>query len=210
MNPRIKKLPVVWDPLLRLFHWSLAFFFVIAYLFESDRLNTHSHAGYTVTLLVLFRVVWGVIGSRHARFSDFVAPPRRVVVYLQQLFKRTAKRHIGHNPAGSAMILALLASLLITSLSGMCLFAMEGSGPLANTFVSSWPGTVLEGVHEFFSDFTVVLIVVHIVGVLLTSLLHKENLTKAMFSGSKRPHADAQTSHIMEKTFESDASSDSA
>ena len=167
MNPRIKKLPVVWDPLLRLFHWSLAFFFVIAYLFESDRLNTHSHAGYTITLLVLFRVVWGVIGSRHARFSDFVARPSRVVVYLQQLFKRTAKRHIGHNPAGSAMILALLASLLITSLSGMCLFAMEGSGPLANTFVSSWPGTVLERVHEFFSDFTVVLIIVHIVGVLL-------------------------------------------
>ncbi|MCZ6619835.1 MAG: cytochrome b/b6 domain-containing protein [Gammaproteobacteria bacterium] len=181
---------MVWDPLLRLFHWSLVFFFFLAYLFESDQLNLHGHAGYTVLLLLLFRLVWGVIGSRHARFSDFVVSPANSFLYLKQLFSGTANRHIGHNPAGSAMILVLLISLLITAFSGTCLFAMEGSGPLANTFVSSWPGHVVEEVHEFFSNFTLILIIVHVVGVLLTSLLHKENLTKAMITGEKRRNPD--------------------
>ncbi len=148
----------------------------------------HGHAGYTVTLLILFRLLWGVMGPRHARFSDFVATPSTMLIYLKQLFSGTAKRHIGHNPAGAAMILALLISLSITALSGMCLFAMEGSGPLAYTFVSSWPGGVLEETHEFFSNFTLILIIVHVIGVLLTSLRHKENLTKAMITGVKQLH----------------------
>ena len=76
MNHQTKKPPVVWDPLLRVFHWTLAFFFFLAYLFESNELGMHSHAGYTVTLLILFRLVWGVIGPRHALFSDFLTPPR--------------------------------------------------------------------------------------------------------------------------------------
>ena len=181
---------MVWDPLLRLFHWSLAFFFFLAYFFESDRLAMHGHAGYTVALLIMFRLLWGVMGPRHARFSDFVVPPYRVFAYLGQLFSRTAKRHIGHNPAGAGMILALMISLSITAFSGMCLFAMEGSGPLANTSVSSWPGDLLEELHEFFSNFTLILIIVHVVGVLLTSLLHRENLTKAMITGEKRPEQD--------------------
>jgi len=190
MNAPAKKPPVVWDPLLRTFHWSLAFFFFLAYLFESDKLGMHSHAGYTVTLLVLFRLVWGFIGPRHALFTDFVTPPGQVYIYLRQLFYRTAKRHVGHNPVGAAMILTLLVSLLITAFTGMCLFAMEGSGPLVNTFVSSWPGQVLEDIHEFFSNFTLVLIIVHVVGVLLTGLLHKENLIKAMITGEKQPDLD--------------------
>ncbi|MCZ6854378.1 MAG: cytochrome b/b6 domain-containing protein [Gammaproteobacteria bacterium] len=189
MNPQTSKTSVVWDPLLRLFHWSLAFFFVIAYLFESDELGMHSHAGYTVTLLVLFRLVWGLIGPTHALFSDFLAPPGRVYTYLRQLFRRTATRHIGHNPAGAAMIMVMLISLLVTAFTGMCLFAMEGSGPLVNTFVSSWPGHVLEDIHEFSSHFTLIMIIVHIVGVLLTSLVHKENLIKAMITGTKPPDA---------------------
>jgi len=190
MNHQTKKPPVVWDPLLRVFHWTLAFFFFLAYLFESDKLGMHSHAGYTVTLLILFRLVWGVIGPRHALFSDFLAPPGKVYTYLKLLFYRTAKRHIGHNPAGAAMILLLLFTLLITAFTGMCLFAMEGSGPLANTFVSSWPGHVVEDIHEFFSNFTLVLIIVHVVGVLLTGLVHKENLIKAMITGEKLPDLD--------------------
>ncbi len=181
---------MVWDPLLRVFHWTLAFFFFLAYLFESNELGMHSHAGYTVTLLILFRLVWGLIGPRHALFSDFLTPPGKVYAYLKQLCYRTAKRHIGHNPAGTGMILLLLITLLITAFTGMCLFAMEGSGPLANTFVSSWPGDIVEDVHEFFSDFTLVLIIVHVVGVLLTGLVHKENLIKAMITGEKRPDLD--------------------
>ena len=142
--------------------------------------------------------MWGVIGSRHARFSDFVVSPANSLLYLKQLFSGTANRHIGHNPAGSAMILVLLISLLITAFSGTFLFAMEGSGPLANTFVSSWPGHVVEEVHEFFSNFTLILIIVHVVGVLLTSLLHKENLTKAMITGEKRRDPDLSSNCVGE------------
>ncbi len=185
LNPQEKKLPIVWDPLVRLFHWSLFFFFFLAYL-EDDWLSLHGHAGYTVMLLVLFRLIWGVIGTRHARFTDFVTTPAVAIIYLKQLFSRTAERHLGHNPAGTAMILLLLILMIITGFSGMSLFALEGSGPLANTFVASWPGYVLADVHEFFANFTLIAVIVHIVGVLLTSLVHKENLPGTMITGRKR------------------------
>ena len=177
----------VWDPLVRLFHWSLTLFFCLAYFLEGEWLSMHSHAGYTVFLLVVFRLVWGVIGPTHARFSDFITTPGTAITYLKQLLNGTAKRYVGHNPAGSAMIFALLISLSITTLSGMALFATQGSGPLAATFVASWPGHVLADIHEFFTDFTLLLVIVHMGGVLLTSVRHKQNLTRAMITGSKRP-----------------------
>ena len=186
LQPETDEAIEVWDPLVRLFHWSLTAFFCLAYFLEGEWLNMHSHAGYTVFLLVVFRIVWGVIGPRHARFSDFVSPPGTAIAYLKQLVNSTAKRHIGHNPAGSAMIVALLITLSVTTLSGMALFATEGSGPLAATFVAFWPGHVLAEVHEIATDFTLVLVIVHLAGVLLTSLRHKENLTRAMITGSKR------------------------
>ena len=177
--------PVIWDPLLRIFHWSLTFFFLLAYLLEGDWLSLHSHAGYTVLLLVLFRVVWGVIGVTYARFSNFSTSPREIVVFLRQLMGGQAGSYVGHNPAGAAMIFALLVSLSITAFTGICLFAVEGSGPLANTLVSFLPGQLLENVHEFFADFTLVLVAVHIIGVFLTSFVYKENLTRAMITGVK-------------------------
>ena len=177
---------MVWDPLVRIFHWSLAFFFFLAYLLEGDRLNLHSHAGYTVALLVVFRLIWGIIGTRHALFSGFITSLARSLLYIRQLLSGTAESYMGHNPAGAVMILALLTSLLITAFSGMSLFAMEGSGPLAGTFISAWPGHLVEEIHEFFADFTLFLVVVHIGGVLFTSLRHRENLTKAMITGRKR------------------------
>ena len=187
MHPEPKEATVVWDPLVRLFHWSLAIFFCLAYFLEGEWLSMHSHTGYTVFLLVLFRVIWGTIGPRHAKFADFVTSPRASVVYLKQLLNGTAKRHIGHNPAGSAMIVALMITLSITALSGMALFATEGSGPLAATSIASWPEGVLAEIHEYFTDFTLVLVIVHMGGVILTSVRHKENLTRAMITGSKRP-----------------------
>jgi len=187
MHPEPKEGTVVWDPLVRLFHWSLAIFFCLAYFLEGEWLSMHSHVGYTVFGLVGFRLVWGVIGPTHALFADFVTPPGVAASYLKQLINGTAKRYIGHNPAGSAMILALMIALSITALSGMVLFAIQGSGPLAATFVASWPGDVVAEIHELFTDVTLVLVIVHLGGVLLTTVRYKENLTRAMITGEKRP-----------------------
>jgi cytochrome b len=175
----------VWDPLVRLFHWSLAGFFFLAYFLENDWPALHSHAGYTVALLVMFRIFWGFIGSKHARFSDFVASPARLLTYLQALQQRSSQPATGHDPAGAVMILLLLSGLLVTTLSGMSLFAMEGSGPLAGTFVSTLPGAVMVDVHLFFTDFCLALIVLHVVGVLVMSVLTRQNLIVAMISGRK-------------------------
>ena len=137
MSPQITKELVVWDPLIRIFHWSLTFFFFLAYLLEGDWPALHSHAGYTVALLIIFRMVWGMIGSMHARFSDFITTPSIALTYFKRLLTSKNETYIGHNPAGAAMILALMTCLLITAFSGISLFAMEGSGPLANTIGSN-------------------------------------------------------------------------
>ncbi len=176
----------MWDLFLRIFHWSLAFFFLLAYFLVTDRLRLHGHAGYTVALLVLFRVLWGVIGSRQARFVDFVVWPWKSMRYLVLLLRGRANSYLGHNPAGAAMIVALLACVLLTSLSGVALFALEGSGPLANTFVANWPGDLLAGVHEFSANLSLALVVIHVIGVVYSSYIYRENLIKSMITGKKK------------------------
>jgi cytochrome b len=177
---------MVWDPLVRVFHWLLVCSFTLAYLLEGDWLKLHVHAGYTVALLVLFRILWGFIGFGFARFSEFVVRPRETLDYLQQLGARTAKRFVGHNPAGAIMIVTLFCFLLATAFTGMCLFAMEGSGPLAATVVAHWPGSLLEELHDLSAHITLLLIIIHVAGVIFSSRLHKENLVAAMFTGRKR------------------------
>jgi cytochrome b len=179
----------VWDPLVRIFHWSLMLFFCLSYWLEGDRLSLHSHAGYTVGVLVLFRVVWGFVGDIHAQFSDFVRRPSVTMVYLMSLLTGSAARTVGHNPAGAAMIVCLLGSLLLTTLSGMLMFAMEGNGPLAGlsmvAYLTPVAGQVLVEVHGTMADFTLILILVHVAGVIFTSYRYGENLTLAMFTGKK-------------------------
>lgn len=181
----------VWDPLIRIFHWSLVFFFALAYLTEDDWMTIHSYAGYTIALLIGFRLIWGMIGTAHARFSDFVTGPRQVIDYLKQLFAGKSKRYLGHNPAGAAMILILLTSLTLTLVSGMSLYATDGHGPLATTFVAGWSEHTLEEIHEFFANFTLLMIVGHVAGVLVSSLLHRENLVKSMITGEKHAEPDS-------------------
>lgn len=177
---------LVWDPLIRVFHWSLVVFFFVAYLTEDELEVVHIYAGYAVVLLVLFRIAWGVIGTPHARFSDFVAGPRRLLAYLKQMLAHRAPRYIGHNPAGAAMILALLGSLLATTISGMLLLGGDGAGPLAGVVNSGFSGEWLEEVHEFFANATLVLVFLHVGGVILSSIAHRENLIKSMLTGRKR------------------------
>jgi len=176
----------IWDPLTRIFHWSLACLFLLAYLTEDNWMTVHSYAGYFIASLVGFRLIWGLIGTHHARFSNFAASPQDLLSYLKQLVKGKAKRYLGHNPAGAAMIFSLLASLSMTALSGVILLATEGQGPLATSILAALPEDPLEEVHEFFANLTLLMVLVHIGGVLLSSLLHRENLIKAMINGKKQ------------------------
>ncbi len=178
----------VWDPLVRIFHWSLVAAFFIAYFTEDDFLTLHAWAGYTVGGLVLFRVIWGFIGSRHARFSDFVRPPREAIAYLKDELTGHARRYIGHNPAGGAMVIALLVSLTLTVTTGLFVYgAGECSGPLSASLCDApkWLAEAGEEVHEFFANFTLFLVVLHVAGVIWSGLLHHENLVAAMWHGRK-------------------------
>lgn len=178
----------VWDLLIRIFHWSLVVFFTLSYLTEGEDewMTIHSYAGYSILILLLFRLLWGVIGTHHARFINFVTHPKEVLIYLKSLASGKAKDYIGHNPAGALMIILLISSIAFTGFSGMALYATDGYGPLAASFFATWPEGVLKEVHEFFANFCVFLIVIHLGGVLVSSLLHKENLIKAMVTGKKQ------------------------
>lgn len=178
----------IWDPFVRIFHWVLVGAFAAAYISEDHYLDIHTIAGYTVLTLVALRVVWGFIGSQHARFKDFVRPPGEALGYVKDTLLGRARRYLGHNPAGGLMIVAMLISLLATTVSGVALLGVEESaGPLATLMAGMSHGFEegLEEVHEFFANFTVALVLGHVLGVLVESLFHRENLVRAMFTGNK-------------------------
>ncbi|QKT03550.1 cytochrome b/b6 domain-containing protein [Ectothiorhodospiraceae bacterium 2226] len=186
----------VWDPLVRTLHWGLALAFTIAYLSGDELLDLHTLAGYAAFAIVLVRLPWGLIGSRRARFSDFVRPPRVALRYLGDLLRGRAARHLGHNPAGGLMILALLVAIPLMALTGMATLAVEeGAGPLAGLLAGSphWLAETLEETHEVLANLLLVLVLLHIAGVLVESLLHRENLVRAMFTGNKPARGDAKS-----------------
>lgn len=179
----------VWDPVVRIFHWSLVGGFFIAYITEEDFLNLHVWAGYTVLSLVFLRILWGLVGTQYARFSDFVYTPQTVKQFLLDTLHLRAPRYLGHNPAAGAMIVLLLVALLLTSLSGLAVYGVEdGAGPLAGIFAGTgefW-ADIFEEIHELFANLTVLLVLLHVAGVIVESLIHGENLVSAMWHGYKR------------------------
>lgn len=182
-------LVAVWDPLVRLFHWSLAAGFLVAYLTEDDLLAVHVWAGYVLLGLISIRLLWGLVGPRYARWKDFIKSPAETLGYLRDAVRFSTTRHIGHNPAGGAMVVALLLTLAATGVSGLALYGtQELSGPLA-PLVSGLPahwGHLLENIHEVLANLTLLLVAVHLAGVALSSLEHRENLVRSMITGKKR------------------------
>jgi cytochrome b len=191
----------VWDPLVRIGHWTLVAGFFIAYFTEDDFLTQHVWAGYVVGVVVCFRILWGLVGSKYARFSQFIRGPRAVLSYLKNLLTGGGQRYIGHNPAGAAMILALLLSVGGTVYSGLMVHALENqAGPLAEWVASGYADVdskqqkkayskregFWEETHEVFANLSLLLVVMHVVGVMLSSRAHKENLVKSMVTGEKR------------------------
>ena len=175
-----------WDPLVRVFHWSLVLFFLLAFATEDEWMNLHVWAGYAVAMLVAFRLLWGVIGTRTARFLTFVKSPRAAMRHLGAMLSGKTPHYLGHNPAAALMVVALLGSISLVAFSGMVLIATEGQGPLAGTIFAGINGEAIEEVHEFFANFTLLLVFAHVAGVVASSLLEGENLVRAMISGRKR------------------------
>lgn len=165
----------VWDPLVRLFHWSLVAGFAIAWLTGDEIKSLHNAVGYVVLGLVAFRLIWGLVGTRHARFSDFVRRPAVILEFLKDMLRGRAKRYIGHNPAGGAMIVALLATVGVISATGILM-----------TTDAFWGAEWLEELHEGSVNFGLVLVGLHVMGVIFASFEHGENLVRAMVTGRKR------------------------
>ena len=165
---------LIWDAPVRVFHWLMVLSFAGAYITaESERWRLlHVTLGYTMAGLVAFRIVWGLIGTKQARFTTFVRGPAAVTRYLLAVLRGRPEHHVGHNPAGALAIVGMLALTLAIAASGWSVYNEVG-------------GDWLEEVHEFAANFMLAIIGVHIVGVLLASWMHHENLTRAMIDGRK-------------------------
>ena len=174
MNNVTKAKTLVWDLPTRAFHWLLAIAFVGAYFTaESERLrDLHMLMGYSAAGLVAFRLLWGILGTRYARFTSFPLSPRAVVAYLKSLLTLSPRHYFGHNPAGSWAVIGMLVLITLTAATGWAQ-AVE-VGP-------RW----VEDLHEGLANMTIAVIVVHVVAVLLSCVLHRENLVRAMVSGYK-------------------------
>lgn len=175
---------LVWDWPTRVFHWTLAASFAGAWLSaESERWALlHMSFGYTLLGLIVFRLVWGVLGTRYARFRDFVVGPGAVLRYLRSLLSRRPEHYVGHNPAGALAIVLLLLLGAGTALTGWAYWSDIG-------------GEFFEELHEGLATAMLVVVGVHVVGVLVSSRLHHENLVGAMLSGYKRGAAGAAIPH---------------
>lgn len=175
----------VWDPLLRVFHWSLALLFIVAVVTQEDVEWLHVYAGYGISLLVVFRLFWGLVGGRYARFSEFFYRPSTVKAYLKSLGTRSPTHYVGHNPAGGLMVLVMLTALLLQCFLGFSVLAIEGEGWFAGTWLASLNEDIVEELHEIIGNGLILLVAVHLAGVAVSSLLHRENLVRAMITGKK-------------------------
>lgn len=214
----------VWDAFVRIFHWTLAIGFFVAY-FSEDVLWLHVWTGYVLGVLVLLRILWGFVGPKHARFRDFLFPPAIIAAYLFDLIRFQAQRHIGHSPAGAIMVFLLLGGMLAVTGTGLVVYAEEeNAGPLAGLIAQTEPaatvelspiatahadeerehddaygehagehaeeheaGEAWEEAHEVLANLMLFAVLLHIAGVLLASLVTRENLARSMITGRKRP-----------------------
>ncbi|KPL51976.1 cytochrome B [Prosthecomicrobium hirschii] len=166
---------MVWDPLVRLFHWTVVAGCVVnSFVFEDGK-TVHRYVGYVVAGALAIRILWGFVGTAHARFTDFVPGPARLIAYLRAMLAGREPRHVGHNPAASVMILTLMALLAAVSVTGWML-------TLDAYFGEEW----LEDLHELIANAILGLAVIHVLAAIYESMRHRENLILAMITGRKR------------------------
>lgn len=165
----------VWDPVVRIFHWTVVTGCLLNLFILDASGRTHRVIGYIVAVALIIRVMWGFVGTRYARFSDFIPRPGAVLGYLAKLARGQEPRHVGHNPAGAVMMLLLMALLASTALTGwmLGLDAFWGSSPL-------------QTLHSALANLILVLALIHAGAALLESWRHRENLVLSMITGRKR------------------------
>ena len=165
----------VWDLFVRVSHWLLVILFAVAWYSGGIWDNPHLAAGYFIFGLVVARIVWGFVGSPHARFSDFIYGPRTILLHIADMLRMRAPRYLGHNPAGGAMVIMLLATLIVICISGVMM-----------TTDAFWGVKWVDRLHETASTIALVLVALHVGGVIFASIEHGENLVRAMIIGRKR------------------------
>jgi len=165
----------VWDPLVRIFHWSLVITFAVAWVTSEGMDTIHEWSGYIAAGLVIFRILWGIIGPRYARFTSFVKGPGKTIAYLKDMAQGKEKRYLGHNPAGAAMIIALLIGMLVTVWTGWLLLQPQYEHSI-----------IVRGAHSLMTSILMGLVILHVGGVILSGLRHGENLARAMITGEKK------------------------
>jgi cytochrome b len=188
---------LVWDVPTRLFHWTLVLLVALAWVTgegEGSMFTVHELAGYGVAVLLVFRLIWGFAGSRHSRFADFVRPWREVFAHLRGMLRLRPVRTLGHNPLGGWMAVLLL--LVLAGQIGTGLFASDDGlgGPLAGVLSSGTAHAIAE-LHEGLSGALLGLIALHVIGVLVESLLTRDNLVRAMITGRKTVTSGAEASY---------------
>ncbi len=164
----------VWDPIVRIFHWGTALLFLANFTVFEDDSPAHRYAGYGLFALVLVRLLWGLIGTKHARFSAFWPRPSEIKAHIGELFKDEPEPPLSHNPLGAIMVYNLLATLVLISITGIML-GMD----------AFWGAAWVEVLHEVLSNYALVCVGLHIVGVVFETRRTKINLVKAMVTGRK-------------------------
>jgi cytochrome b len=167
----------VWDWPLRVFHWALAFFVLLAWFTPGKSDSLHRFAGYSVIALIVFRLAWGLLGTRFSRFHAISRRLRAAPAYLFNLHRGNTGRYRGLNPTGTAMMVALLVLLAVSTITGWM-----------STTVRFFGVPWVEDTHGYISDAVMVLVGVHVLGVLVMCVLQRENLVRAMITGWKRRH----------------------
>lgn len=165
----------VWDPLVRILHWTLALACIANLSVFRDADELHEYFGYAALAVITIRILWGVIGSQHARFRHFVPGPRRLLNYIVQLLRRREPRYLGHNPAGAVMMMMLGLLVVIAGLSGW----MMGTDHF-------WGVEWVETLHETAANLILACALFHVMGALIESARHRENLILSMITGRKR------------------------
>jgi len=168
----------VWDPLLRIAHWTLVASIVSAWITAEIELDAakraHEWAGYAALGVIALRLLWGWIGPRYARFGQFVRPPAATLAYARAVIAHAEPRYIGHNPLGGWAVVALLALTAAAGLSGWL--------SVTDRF---WGVEWVQELHEALANALYALVGLHLAGVAFTSWRHRENLVRAMFTGRK-------------------------
>lgn len=185
---------LVWDLPTRLFHWLFALSFAVAWITgDSDTYrDLHVFIGYLMLGLLGFRLAWGLVGSRYARFRSFLFSPGKAFQYLVSSLSRRAPRYVGHNPAGAWAVYLMLALGLLVGITGILVLGGEEQHGIASGITLFAGGGALKELHNGLASVMLVVVIVHLAGVAAESWLHQENLVKAMFNGRKTgPAAEA-------------------